>query len=93
MGHAGQSGDFFRGALRVAAGDHDPCVGIFAMNAADGGAGVLISGSGYGAGVENNESGFRGLVGPLQAAFAELAFDGGAVGLGGSAAEIRHVVS
>ena len=57
-GHTGQSGDFFRRALRVAAGDHDLGFGILAMNAAHGGAGVLIGGGSYRAGVEDDDSGF-----------------------------------
>ena len=52
LGHAGEGGDFFRGALRVAAGDDDLGFGIFAMNAADGGAGVLVGRGGDSAGVE-----------------------------------------
>ena len=58
LADAGQSGDFFRRALRVAAGDHDLGFGVLAMNAADGGAGVLIGGGGHGAGVKNNKSRF-----------------------------------
>jgi hypothetical protein len=80
-------------ALRVAAGDHDLRLRIFAMNAADGGAGVLVSGGRYGAGVENDEAGCRGLVGAFQAPFEQLAFNGGTVGLGGPAAEISHIES
>ena len=93
LGHAGQGGDFFRGALRIAAGDHDLRLRIFAMNAAYGGAGILVGGGSYGAGVEHDESGRGGLVGALQAPFQQLAFDGGAVGLGGPAAEICYVES
>ena len=54
LGYAGQGGDLLWSALRVAAGDHDLRIRIFAMNAADGGPGVLISGGSYGAGVEDN---------------------------------------
>jgi hypothetical protein len=39
LAHAGQSGDFFRRALRVASGDQNASAGL-SMNAADGGAGV-----------------------------------------------------
>ena len=63
------------------------------MNAADGGAGVLISRGGHGAGVENNKSGFRGLFGALQTAFPQLAFDGRTVRLGSPAAEIYNMIS
>ena len=93
LSHAWQSGDFFRSSLRVAAGDHNLCVGILAMNATDGGAGVLIRRGGDGAGVEDDESGLGRLFGALQAAFPQLAFDARAVRLRGPAAEICHVES
>src|SRR6185369_135804 len=60
LGDAGEGGDLFRSALRVAASDHDLCIRIFAMNTADGGAGVLVSGGRYGASVENDQAGSRG---------------------------------
>ena len=56
LGHAGKGGDFLRSALRIAAGDHDLRVGILPMNAADGGACVLIGRGRYRAGVEDDES-------------------------------------
>ena len=91
LAHAGQSRDFFRRALRVTAGDHDPGFGVLAVNAADGGACVLVGRGGHGAGVEDYESGLRRFVGALQAALPQLAFDGSAVRLGGAAAEIHYV--
>ena len=63
------------------------------MNAADGGAGVLVGRGSHGAGVENHESGLRRLGGAFQAALPQLALDGRAVRLGGPAAEICHVES
>ena len=90
LGDAGKRGDFFRGALRVAAGDHDLRIGILAMDAADGGAGILIGGGGDGAGIEHDSSASvarRAFESPL----FELALDSGAVGLGGAAAEILDV--
>ena len=59
-GDAGECGDFFGGALGVASGDDDFRVGITALYAADGGAGVLIGGVGDGAGVEDDEIGVGG---------------------------------
>ena len=55
--------DFLGSALRITAGNQDLRIGILAMNAADGGAGILIGGRGYGAGVENDDLGFVGGVG------------------------------
>jgi hypothetical protein len=63
--HAWEGGDFLRGTLGVAAGDYDPGVGIFAMNAANGGAGVLIGSGRYSAGVKNNDLGLSRLAGAL----------------------------
>jgi hypothetical protein len=50
-GNTGQSGNFAGGALGVAAGNYYFAGGIFATDAAEGGAGVLFGGSGDGAGV------------------------------------------
>ncbi len=91
--YAGQGGDFFRRALRVAAGHHNTGVRIFAMNTADGGASVLVGSGGHSTGIEDHESGFRGLAGSLQPALPQLALYGGAVRLGSAAAEICHVES
>lgn len=91
--YARKGGDFFGSALCVAAGDHDPGLGIFPMNAANGGAGVLVGGGGYGAGVEDSDSGIGRLVGALQSALLKLTLDGRAVRLGGAASEILHVES
>jgi len=90
-GNAGQGGNFAGGALGVAAGNYYFAGGIFAADAAEGGAGVLFGGSGDGAGVQNND--FRGsrAVGAVEAAVAELLLYSGSVGLGGAAAEIFDV--
>jgi hypothetical protein len=90
-GDAGQGGDFFGGALGIASGDDDSCQGILALHAADGGASVLIGGIGDGASVEYDEIGLRGGDWRQTAGF-ELMFDGGAIGLSGSASEIFDVV-
>jgi hypothetical protein len=60
-----EGGDFFRGALRVTAGDHDGGIRICSMNAADGGAGMLVGGGGYGAGVQHNDAGLGWFVGAV----------------------------
>src|ERR1700691_2378814 len=87
---AGECGDFFRSTLGVASGDDDFCRWILAADAADGSSGILIGGSGDGASVEQDEVGVRG-GSAGQAASLELAFQGGAVGLGGAASEIYDV--
>jgi hypothetical protein len=92
-GHAWESGDFFRGALRVATCDHDLGAGILAAYAADGGAGVLVRAGSHGAGVHYYHGGLGGSGGAGHAALFELAFEGGAVGLRGAAAEVFYVVS
>jgi len=87
---AGERGNFFGSALGVASGDDNFCGRILAAYAADGGAGILIGGSGDGASVEQDEVGVGG-GGAGQAASFELAFEGGAVGLSGAASEICDV--
>ena len=52
---ARQGGQLFGRALGIAAGDHDLCAGIFAVDSADGGAGVLIGGGGDRAGVQDDD--------------------------------------
>jgi hypothetical protein len=88
---SGQGGDFGGSALGVASGDDDFSEGILALDAADGGAGILIGGVCDSAGIQDYEVGFVGC-GAGEAAGFELAFEGGAVGLGGAASEIFDVV-
>ena len=57
------------------------------MDAADETAGVDVGPVGDGAGVENDEIGGSGVAHGEVAAIGERGFDGGAVGLGGTAAE------
>ncbi len=61
------------------------------MNTADGSAGVLVRGSGDGAGVQNHDLGASRRIGPLQSALGELAFNGGAIGLRGTTTKILDV--
>jgi len=58
-GYPGESGHFLRRTLGVAAGNHNPCIRVFAMDAADGGAGILIGGGSDGTGVEHNNVSFQ----------------------------------
>jgi hypothetical protein len=50
-GHACESGYFDGRALGIAAGNYYLAGGVFAADAADGGAGVLLGGGGDGTGV------------------------------------------
>jgi hypothetical protein len=89
--YARERGNLFGGALRVTAGDYDLAGGILPVNTADGGARVLVGRGGHRAGIQDYDFGLRGTLGPLQAALAELALDGGSVSLGGAAAKILYV--
>ena len=87
---AGESGQFFWSTLGVAPGDDDAGGRACGVNFADSVAGLGVSGGRDGAGVEDDDvSALRGCRGA--ATIEELAFDGGAVGLGGSAAELFDV--
>ena len=55
-------------------------------------AGLGVGGGGYCAGVEDDDGGRCGIGGRGAATVEELAFEGGAVGLGGTAAEVFYVV-
>jgi len=96
-GDAGEGGQFFRGALDVAAGGDDLRVGIDGVNLANGVAGLRISGGGDRAGVHYDDIGGCGVGCGDAAAITELPFEGGGVGLRRAAAELcnvkgRHVV-
>src|SRR5579862_2873021 len=90
---AGKSREFLGGALGVATGNHDAGLWILAMDAADGGARILIGGCRHGAGIQDDHFGLIERRGAFQAALFELALDGGAVGLGRAAAKILYVVT
>jgi len=82
---------FFRGALSVTAGDKDFGGRILRVNFANGIAGLCIGGGSDGAGVDDDELGVLRRSRRGAAAIKELAFDGGAVGLGGATAELFDV--
>ena len=92
-GYSRQGCDFFGSALGVASRDDDLGVGILAVDAADGGAGIVIGGGGDGAGVEHDEFGAGDGGSAVESLLLELALDRGAVGLGGAASEILDVES
>ncbi len=58
--NAGESSNFIRRALRIAACDNDACLRIGALDAANVGAGIAIGFRGDGAGVHHNHVGRRG---------------------------------
>jgi hypothetical protein len=93
LADTGQGRDFFRRALRVTAGDYDLGFWVLAMDTANCGASILIGGSRYGAGIEDNQCSFGRFSSAFQTALPQLALDGSAVGLGGATSEIRHVES
>jgi len=81
----------FRGALSVTAGDKDFGGRILRVNFANGIAGLCIGGGSDGASVDDDELGVLRRSRRGAAAIKELAFDGGAVGLGGATAELFDV--
>src|SRR5437762_13516287 len=90
-GDAGQRGNFFRSALRVATGDNNFAVRIGAMNAADRGTSILIRSGGNGAGVQNHELGIGGAGCALEPTIFELTLERGAISLCRPATEILDV--
>ena len=88
---AGKRGQVFGGALGVAAGGDDFCCGICGVKFADGFASLRIGGRGYGAGVDDDDVGAVGRRCEVVTLRAELALDGGGVGLRGAATELFDV--
>jgi len=86
-----QGSNFFRRALGVAAGHQDLAAGVGAMNAADGGASILVGGRGDGAGVQHHYLRLARLLGPFQPLSTQLLLQGSPVRLGGAAAKVLHV--
>jgi len=93
-----KSGQLFRRALCVTTGDDEASGRIACMNLANGIARLRIGGGRYRAGVYDHDVGVHRCGGGDAAAFAELALEGGAIGLRGPAAELfdeegRHLLS
>jgi hypothetical protein len=91
--HAGQSRQFLRRALRVAAGHQDAALGILAMNAPDGGAHVPVRRFGHRAGVQHHHAGVVSGIGALQPPLEHLALQRGAIRLRGPAPEVLQIES
>ena len=89
---SGQSGDFLRRALGVAAGDQDACGWIFPMDSAQKGAGSAVRLRGHAAGVGNDHIGPVWTGSRAQAALAQLGAYDFAVGPAGPASEVLNVV-
>lgn len=90
-GNAREGGKFFRSTLGVTACDEDFGGGILRVDFADSVAGLRVGRGCNGAGVDYHEFGVVRRGGGDAAAIEELAFDRGAVGLGGAAAELFDV--
>ena len=88
IGDPGEGSEFFGGTLGVATGYDDASGGIGGVELADGVAGLRVGGRGYGAGVEDDDVGDGRVRGKGIALLAELALDGGTIGLRGPAAEL-----
>ncbi len=90
-GDSRESGKLFGGALGVAAGDDDARGGISGVEFADGVACLGVGGSGDGTGVQYDDVGRLGARNELATLFAQLALDGGAIGLRCAAAKLFDV--
>jgi hypothetical protein len=87
-GDTGKGGEFFGGALGVAAGDDDFCGRVGGMEFTDGVAGLGVGGGGDGAGVEDDDVGLRFGGGRSTATVEEVA-RWRRRGLGGAAAVLN----
>ncbi len=88
---AREGSEFFRGALSITAGDEDFGNGVLGVDFSDGVAGLRVGGGSDGAGVDDDEFGVVRRSRDCAAAIEELAFDSGAIGLGGATSELFDV--
>src|SRR5579864_4604014 len=91
--HAWESGDFLGRALRVAAGDHDACVGLRAVDATNGLAKLVVGSGGDGASIEDDQVGVGKFVGRVKSARSKPGFERGSVGLRSAASERLYEVT
>ncbi len=84
-GDAGQLGELLGGALGVAAGNKDAGVGAAPVDPPDRLAQLIVGGGGDGARIQDHQIGFLELAGGLHSPGGQARFQGGAVGLRGSA--------
>src|SRR5271157_4185010 len=90
-GDSRENRQLFGGALGVAAGDDEACGGIGGVEFADGFARVAVRSGGDGTGVQNDDVRRTGVGGEFAALLAQLALDGGAIGLRCAAAKLFDV--
>jgi hypothetical protein len=90
--HARELGHFLGGPLGVAAGDNHARGMILRADFSDGVSGLRVSGSGNGAGVYDHDVG-RAFGRPGVAAFQQLHFERGAIGLCGATSKLFNVKS
>src|SRR4051812_44871260 len=88
---AGQSRNFLWRTLGVATGHDDLTLRIYAVDATDSGAGILVGGGSDSAGIQYDKLCLIGRVRPLKTALGELTFQGSAVGLRCATSEILYV--
>ena len=86
--HSGECGQLVGRALRVATGDHDAHGGVGGVKLSDGIAGLGIGGGRDGAGVDDHDVGGCSRGGRATATVEQLALEGGAIGLRGTATEL-----
>jgi hypothetical protein len=89
--HPRQSRNFVGRTLRVTASHDDLTLRIFAVDATDGGARVLVCGGGDRAGIQYDKLCLVGRVSPLKTPLGKLAFQGSAVRLRRATSEILYV--
>ena len=92
-GNSGETGDVLRGALSVTTGDNDASGRIRRVDFANGVAGLSVGGGSDGAGIQDNDVGRRAIGRGGTTLVAQLALDGGAVGLRGAAAKLFDIES
>ena len=84
----GHDSEFIRSTLGVATGDQDAGGGVFPVDSSNCGTGIAVGFGGYRAGVQDDDVGCGAFRGGGEAAGSEERVEGGAVGLGGAAAEV-----
>lgn len=89
--HAGEVGNFLRGALGIAAGNYYLAFGIFPADSANRGTSVLFSGSRYSTGIKHHEPRPVGVVGLVDSELPKLLLNRGSIGLCCAATEIFYV--
>jgi hypothetical protein len=88
----GESGEFLRSALGVAAGDNDAGRGILAADAAHPGAGLAVCFRGDAAGIYNNDMRRIRCCSGGESVVAQVGSNGLAVGAAGAAAKVFNVI-